>query len=369
MNKSAEKIKQNLLQTKSYFVDNNLFDNKFVEMIDYAISHWHTANRLMALALLADKEQELIASGALVDEDREPNESGYFAELYDHLSELEDQELGFASLGDLGRASRAERQKKREQRKKDRKDKKNDRKDRRDDRKDDRKDERKEKRDDRKENGNSRANKINKLNPATVAMRNAFRAIIALNMFGFATILNSSKARQKGVYDKVLKMYFNFGGKKDKIEKAIKTGAKKKPVLNNKIRKQLDSGRFSGIYGLGELGEPATIAALIASATAPIITVWKWIKDAGLDKMIEKIPDIIPNKKGREDPNNPNEYLPDKNQNTTYSPDIPDTTDKTNTKKVMIFGTIAVGIIGVGALSYYLYNKKKKATLTGITYN
>ncbi len=206
-------------------------------------------------------------------------------------------------------------------------------------------------------------------------------------MFGFATMFNSKKAKEKGVYEKVLKKYYDIGGEKDKIDKAIKAGAKKKPKLNRKIRKQLDSGKLSGISGLGEfgefgefrefgeLGEPISIGAMISLASAPVIAAWKWIKDAGLDKLIEKIPDIIPDKKARDAPddqqpdNSDNEYLPDNNK-TSYSPDIPDTTDeKPNAKKYIIFGSIAITVMGVGAVSYYLYNKNKKKTLTGITYN
>ena len=378
MNNTAENIKQNLLQTKSYFVDNNLPNNEFIEMIDYAIQYWETDQRLMALALLADKEQELIANGTIVDAERGTNESGYFVELYDYLSKQEDKELGFVSLGELGRASRQERQKKRQERK-----------DKRKDRREERKENRQERKEDRKENGDKRLHNVNKFNPAMVVMRNAFRGLIALNMFGFATIFNSQKAKDKGVYDKVINNYYNLGGEKDKIDGAIKAGSKKKPIFNKKIRQQLDSGKLSGISGFEGLGEPATIATLIASATAPILSAWKWIKEAGLDKVIEEIPNVIPDRKpdpdgnarddpdNTEQPDNSNEYQPDntneyqENRNISNSPDqlpIVDE-DKSNNKKIIIFGSIAVGIIGIAGASYYFYNKTKKETLTGITYN
>jgi len=414
MNNTAENIKQNLLQTKSYFVDNNLPNNEFIEMIDYAIQYWETDQRLMALALLADKEQELIANGTIVDAERGTNESGYFVELYDYLSKQEDKELGFVSLGELGRASRQERQKKRQERKdkrkdrreerkenrqerkEDRKEKRQDRKEKREERKEDRKEKRQdrkenrqERKEDRKENGDKRLHNVNKFNPAMVVMRNAFRGLIALNMFGFATIFNSQKAKDKGVYDKVINNYYNLGGEKDKIDGAIKAGSKKKPIFNKKIRQQLDSGKLSGISGFEGLGEPATIATLIASATAPILSAWKWIKEAGLDKVIEEIPNVIPDRKpdpdgnarddpdNTEQPDNSNEYQPDntneyqENRNISNSPDqlpIVDE-DKSNNKKIIIFGSIAVGIIGIAGASYYFYNKTKKETLTGITYN
>ncbi len=196
---AQKNIKKNLIETRSYFVDNNLPDYSFIEMIDFAIKHWETDKRLTALAILADKEQELISSGVIIDEERGANDSGYFVELYDYLSELEDKELGIETLGELGRASRAERQKKREERQKKRKeivdkfkkkitkkvdkykDNREDRKDNRDERRDERKDNRDERRDERKDKHKDRLHKINKYNPVFVGMRNAFRALIALN--------------------------------------------------------------------------------------------------------------------------------------------------------------------------------------------
>jgi len=287
---NSQNIKANLIETRSFinYNQNNLYPynrDNIIEMLDYAISNWDNPNiRLDAVSALAEKEIELNKSGIIEDDDRD-NDEGFFVAILDELLDSnEDEEI----LEGLGRINF---KKKKEDLKKKWKKRRDDRKDKRQDRKDDRKDKRQDRKDDRKNNTGQNLHKINKFNPVTVGVRNALRTLLLMNAFGYATILNSRQARafdnkktDSSVCDKVTKMYYSLGGDKNKLYDAIKKGAKKRPLLNPKIKKQLDSGNFKGLQG--ELGEVASISLLLGSAGAYIIKIYKWIKSAGLDKLV-----------------------------------------------------------------------------------
>jgi len=121
-------------------------------------------------------------------------------------------------------------------------------------------------------------NRLNKLNPATLAVRNAFRTCISFNFLGLATILAGKEAKDKGVTTKVEDLYFKLGGKNDKLTQTIQKAKSKKPIFNkdatDKVTVQNDD--------LNGLGEIVTIASVTAAAAAPLATVVGWLKSAGL---------------------------------------------------------------------------------------
>lgn len=145
-----------------------------------------------------------------------------------------------------------------------------------------------------------------KLNPVAILIRNSLRLLIAVNFLGMATRLNvanmteaeaaavgvdSSKYQEaKNAYDRVVRFFVKWGGKKANIEKAIKNGAKKKALFKkdyNKDTKIVESGEddatLSGtapiMYGLCGLGEPVTIASALAAVGAFIAKIWNWVKN------------------------------------------------------------------------------------------
>jgi hypothetical protein len=250
--------------------------SQIIEMYDYLIENWHTENKFKAIELLAEKEEELFEQG-FINYDKSDlsisdtaKHSGFFsliAELYDdEIDELDglgqlydDEQDGFS-----GRKERKERRAKRKEKRKIR----------------------------RAERGEKEGlfrkivSKLNKVNPVTIAVRNALRGLIALNFLGMASVLSSENDKAKGVLEKVQKMYKTMGGKNDKLMKSIQNGSKRKALFNKKMQEKLESGTFKGTDGLGE---PISIGGMMVAAGAFFLKIWNWIKGAGL-KVKEKIP-------------------------------------------------------------------------------
>lgn len=143
-----------------------------------------------------------------------------------------------------------------------------------------------------------------KLNPVTVLMRNSLRLLIAINFLGMATRLNVANMSKtaalaagyteqmwndaKKAKDRVVRFFTKIGGKKDKIEKSIVNGAKKKAIFKKdykptqKIVENGDDAQLSGVdvpilSGLDGLSGPASIGAALASVGAFLAKIWKWI--------------------------------------------------------------------------------------------
>lgn len=164
-------------------------------------------------------------------------------------------------------------------------------------------------------------NVINKINPATVALRAGILASMKLNVLKVAqrvkyAYLSESQARAKGidipkwrrlvkVKDRIERVYFGAGGKKSKIKKAILTGKgnKKREVplsgfepdmavdhlhenmlLSEVLGPDLFESEFEkdafDLNGLGELGEPVS-AATIAAASGVLAAFAGLIKNIG----------------------------------------------------------------------------------------
>lgn len=167
----------------------------------------------------------------------------------------------------------------------------------------------------------------NRINPATVLLRNGVLAAMKLNFLQVSsnlryTYLSEAQAKQKGmlmdrfaklktIREKLEKVFYGAGGKPENLKKAILTGKgnqnKEVPVNGlgyisyekaNGLHEDMQlsqligvdiyhSENIEGMNGLGELGEPTT-AASIAAATTVLTTIAALIKSVG---------SLFPNKK------------------------------------------------------------------------
>lgn len=215
-----------------------------------------------------------------------------------------------------------------------------------------------------------------KINPVTVVMRNALRALIAINFLGLATRLNvanyntqanaeaagytaadyyQSMAAKSRVVNFVVKM----GGSKDKIEKAIINGAKRKALFKgdyNKTQVINDDGSLSG------LGEPLTIGSCLAAVGAFFAKIWNWVKNiavkffssdagkalvkAGAEKLADKVGG------GSESNTEVN------SEETPLAPNDANNSNVGGMSKTVKFGLFALVIAGIAIAASD--NKKKK---------
>ncbi len=136
-----------------------------------------------------------------------------------------------------------------------------------------------------------------KINPVTVMIRNSWRGLMAINFLGMATrlgvgLMSWSEAEKAGytrdVYDKAVKaierakkLYKKMGGNADKFVKSIKNGANKKPLFSKDIRPDSKLNFASSDTDDGEttLGEPVTVATMVAACVGILTSVWAWVKD------------------------------------------------------------------------------------------
>lgn len=144
-----------------------------------------------------------------------------------------------------------------------------------------------------------------KLNPVTVLIRSSIRAACNLNLFGVATKMGVGLMRQadaekigysadawqkaKNAVDKFKKLFKKMGGNTSKLEKSIQKGANKKPLLKKDIRPDQKINFANGDDGETTLGEPATVAAIIAAAGSVLAVVLKWVADVvTMKKQVEE---------------------------------------------------------------------------------
>lgn len=165
----------------------------------------------------------------------------------------------------------------------------------------------------------------NRLNPATATLRAGILAAMKINFMKIGgqiryAYLTEEQAQQKGlimdryrkmkgILTKLEKIFYGAGGKPENLKKAILTGRgnrdKAVPMnglgslgdvdglnedmsLSQLIGNEMYADEMNGVYGLGELGEPAT-AATIAAATTVLTTIAALIKSVG---------SLVPGKKG-----------------------------------------------------------------------
>ena len=145
-----------------------------------------------------------------------------------------------------------------------------------------------------------------KINPVTVAIRNSWRGLMAINFLGMATrlavgLMTWGEAEKAGysydTYQKAVKaverakkLYKKMGGNADKLVKTIKNGASKKPLFSKDIRPDDKVNLVSNESDDGEttLGEPATVATMFAACVGILTSVWAWIKDIVVTRKEEK---------------------------------------------------------------------------------
>ena len=136
-----------------------------------------------------------------------------------------------------------------------------------------------------------------KINPVTVMIRNSWRGLMAINFLGMATrlavgLMTWGEAEKAGysydTYQKAVKaierakkLYKKMGGNADKLVKSIKNGANKKPLFAKDIRPddKLNFANSDTDDGETTLGEPVTVATMIAACIGIITSVWAWVKD------------------------------------------------------------------------------------------
>lgn len=127
-----------------------------------------------------------------------------------------------------------------------------------------------------------------KINPAMVAGRTAYRGLVALNFRGWATTMKRAIDQGKSGPIKQRWTSTAIGGNWGDLVSAINTGAKKKAIL----------GELS--EALAGLGEPATIAASIAAATPIIVAFEKLIRDLNANKNSAAQPESTANEQGED---------------------------------------------------------------------
>ncbi len=136
-----------------------------------------------------------------------------------------------------------------------------------------------------------------KINPVTVAIRNSWRGLMAINFLGMATrlavgLMTWGEAEKAGysydTYQKAVKaierakkLYKKMGGNADKLVKSIKNGATKKPLFSKDIRpdSKLNFANSDTDDGETTLGDPVTVATMVAACVGILTSVWAWVKD------------------------------------------------------------------------------------------
>lgn len=143
------------------------------------------------------------------------------------------------------------------------------------------------------------------INPVTVLIRSSIRAACALNLFGVATKMGVGLMREadalkigyssdawkkaKNAVDRFKKLFKKMGGNTSKLEKSIKNGANKKPLLKKDIRPDQKINFANGDDGETTLGDPATVGAIIAAAGSVLAVILKWVADVvTMNKQIEE---------------------------------------------------------------------------------
>lgn len=148
-----------------------------------------------------------------------------------------------------------------------------------------------------------------KINPVTVVMRNAFRALVGINFLGMASRLGigsmskDEAAKNYGIseadwtlankaYSRVLKFFGKMGGDPSKMDKTIKNSMFKKALFKGGYKLTQTITDSDELKGLGELGEPVTVGSCLAAVGAFFAKIWNWIKN-----IVPKIAEWVANNK------------------------------------------------------------------------
>jgi hypothetical protein len=307
---------------------------QLLEMFDYMLKNWdNKQNRVAAIKILAAKEKELLAKG-YINYDRTDLSYSNLVEntgIFSVLNELYNDEylegLLYGVFQKVGAKIKQAHQKRVEQAKK-------------------------------------VIPKLNKVNPATIAVRNALRGIIALNFLGIATSLSQTTPKAKEVLEKVKTMFKNMGGDEKKLLESIQNGAKKKPLFNKKMQEELETEKY-GKESVSGLGEPISIGALLVACGGFFLKIWNWIKGAGFELKPEQIENLTTIKENVQNNLNYQDQQPDvqsesidfqtgktMDNNVNTSP----ATENKWKKPLLILG----GLAAVGGLAYAFWPKQER---------
>jgi hypothetical protein len=112
--------------------------------------------------------------------------------------------------------------------------------------------------------------------------RGAFTGLVSLNVSGLANKLKTL-IEKKGTIDG-LKWWFDLGGDRTALEKAINTGSTKKRIFGIEEENAAAREIYSGYSGDGvRVGEPVTVAASLATAAPILLKVADELKKAGIN--------------------------------------------------------------------------------------
>lgn len=321
---------------------------QMLEMFDYLIENWDT-DRIRAIAVLAEKEMDLLSKGFISYDTSDLNisdvaeTSGFFsvlAELYedeiDELDELNDE------LDGLFKKLREKRKKKKELKKSLSKE---------------------EWKQHKKDKRRKIIGKLNKFNPLTLAVRNALRGLLALNLFGIATTMMRDDPKAKEVLAKVVRMYKTMGGKEDKLMQTLNKAKGRKALFNKKVQQEVEAGKFKGTEGFGST---TAIGGMLLAAGKFLLKIWNWIKGAGFKlkpEQIQKIAEKFAEGKPEETPTDTDTDTYTETDTIQYGGKSKDVSIKTGTdEKKWKKPLIIVGILALaGGVTYGIieYNKKK----------
>jgi hypothetical protein len=129
--------------------------------------------------------------------------------------------------------------------------------------------ERQQRRTERKEKRKDKPSRVKKV--LLAIPRNAFLGLIRLNFRGLATRLNNQNKKDPA---KVKAMWLRLGGNPERLLEPLRKGALKKRLLGVDAFNAMD---FE--YTINGVSEPATAAALLASAAPIIAVVSKFLKN------------------------------------------------------------------------------------------
>ena len=239
-----------------------------------------------------------------------------------------------------------------------------------------------------------------KINPLTVATRNALRALMSINFLGMATrfnvgLLTEAQAAQLGysrevwqqavkAIERIKKFYKKMGGNPSKIIASITKGAGKKPLFKKDVSPSTVVNVADNESEESTLGmEPATLAAILALTSTFISILWEYVKMVVKNKEAAKQEAAAQEAQAKADKerkdmeakyahNNQGEFFTDENGNLlTWEEyeeylnsqqgqnDANNDTDDDKKKKIIIGASVGVALIGGVLIIRSLTNKNK----------
>lgn len=227
-----------------------------------------------------------------------------------------------------------------------------------------------------------------KINPVTVLMRNALRALVAINFLGIAERIyigfqgepdeNEAKkkalaagytedefAKSRKAFDRVTKFFTKMGGYSGNMWTAIVKGSKRKALFKNDYK---DTQVINDDDTLSGLGDPVTIGSCLAAVGAFFAKIWAWVKDifpklASWIKTAKEVTETV--KETKETIQNTKEIFSsdsdkDGEQTTETNTNTTDTTEQKKSNSWMLWAAGGLAVAAIAANSGKKGNGKKK---------